>query len=556
MEVDNIGSEWEDFQLPTWRPGRYELGDFSKKIGAFKAFSPSGESLTVQKKNHSLWSVETKGEAKIIINYTVYGDVLNAGSSYLDQDLLYLNPVNTFFYRPDQEEGYEIGLDIPADYRVSWPLKEVDGIWKAADKEELFESVLMASEAVKYDFYEVEGYRFHLWFVGNSKPAWRKLKRDFTRFTKAQIKAFGDFPVPEYHFQFLCLPKRFYHGVEHTASTVIALGPAGQLMKGERYESLLGVSSHELYHTWNIKQIRPAELWPYDYTGENYTRMGYLAEGVTTYMGDVFLALSGVFTWEQFKQTQEENLQKHADNFGRLNLSLADSSFDLWVDGYEPGIPNRKVSIYADGALCIFLIDRAIRKKSEFKQNFHDLMKRLYHDFPKKGKGVSEADFRALAIEMGGAEAEKIIDHLMYGTDDYSPYLKKAFAEIGLKRVEEANPKLDMRLLGIKAIKSNGKDGKIVSKMAPNSPAEKGGIGVGDEILAVNGNKIKTSLSAALESLEGKEVALTVKNAWKTRNLVLKLDGKSYYPLQKLAKIERPSSAQKKAFEDWTGIEF
>ena len=149
-----------------------------------------------------------------------------------------------------------------------------------------------------------------------------------------------------------------------TANTVISLGPGEELMSQKMYASLLGVSSHELYHTWNVKQIRPKELLPYDYTKENYSRMGYLYEGVTTYMGDLYLKRSDVFSDEAFFKTQEENLQKHFHNGGRHNLSVADSSFDTWLDGYVMGVPNRKVSIYTEGALCAFMLDVCFLEKS------------------------------------------------------------------------------------------------------------------------------------------------------------------------------------------------
>ena len=196
---------------------------------------------------------------------------------------------------------------------------------------------------------------FNLWFQGPCSINWNKLKTDFLAFTQTQINHFDSFPVDEYHFFFQITPYISYHGVEHTKNTVILLGPGEEIMK-EKYNSLLHICSHELYHTWNIKAIRPVEMFPYDYTKENYFRTGYVAEGVTTYMGDLMLHKAKVTTWEEFKKTQNQNLERHLMNYGRMNLSVADSGFDSWLDGYKVGSPNRKVSIYADGALCLSLI--------------------------------------------------------------------------------------------------------------------------------------------------------------------------------------------------------
>src|SRR3989304_7536298 len=115
-----------------------------------------------------------------------------------------------------------------------------------------------------------------------------------------------DFPFETYHFFFQILPTKFYHGVEHLNSTVIALGPSYNLMKGDLYEDLLGVSSHELFHAWNIKNIRPKEMHPYDYTKENYSKLGYVCEGVTTYYGDLFLYRSGVYSEFDYLKTVHE----------------------------------------------------------------------------------------------------------------------------------------------------------------------------------------------------------------------------------------------------------
>ncbi len=250
---------------------------------------------------------------------------------------------------------------------------------------------------------------FHLWFQGECKPDFKKLENDFKKFCKKQIKDFGSFPVSEYHFLFQILTYKTYHGVEHSNSTVISLGPSYEIMDEKGwYNELLGVSSHELYHTWNVKQIRPIEMYPYDYTKENYTVLGYLDEGVTTYFGDKYLFTSGVFDWTQYKSTFDKLLERHYTNFGVENLSVASSSFDTWLDGYVRGIPNRKGSIYTEGALVAFITDVFIMKNTNNKKGLKEVMKLLYTDFAKKGKGVSDADYKAIVEKVAGASYDKI----------------------------------------------------------------------------------------------------------------------------------------------------
>ena len=543
-------------QLPAWRPGRYELGNFAKYIQNFQAFDEQGKEVAFNKLTKDAWEFACADIKELVVKYKFYAAELNAGSSFLDEDQLYINPVNCIPYIVGKESGYTIDLDIPESYRVAWPLKQNEkGYWIAKDKEELYEAILIASEKLQFDSFTCEGYKINIWFNGGIKPFWRKLKRDFYRFTKEQIKAFGELPVPEYHFMFQALPHRFYHGVEHTACTICVLGPGSALMKGEGYEKLLGISSHELYHTWNIKQIRPAEMQPYDYTKENYTKLGYLAEGVTTYMGDVFLAKSNVFSWKQFVKTQEENLQKHKDNFGRYNYSVAESGFDSWLDGYELGIPNRTVSIYAEGALCMLMLDVAILKRSKGKKSLQTLITELYHNFAKKGKGVSEAELLEGFRRFAGDAAEEIIQKCLYGRTDYQELLSSYLNDLGLKITTEDNPRADMRLLGVKALRNSGKEGKLIKTMVPNSIADKAGIAVGDEILSINGKEISVSVAKTLDSIKEKSISLRVKKPLKKVNVELSLGNETYYSVYKIQPIAKPSVAQKKLFTAWCGMD-
>ena len=306
---------------------------------------------------------------------------MDAGSCYLDEFQLYLNPVQCCFYIPGRiDEKYNLIIEKPDNYKIASSLEINNNKLISNGYEELAESPIICSSNLQKNTYEINNIKFHIWFQGECKVNWHKIIKDFSLFTQKQINHFEGFPVNEYHFLFQITPYKSYHGVEHTKNTVILLGPSDQIMN-ERYEDLLGVCSHELYHTWNIKSIRPKELLPYDYTKENYFRTGYVAEGVTTYMGDLTLYTSGVFSWEEFIKTQNQNLDRHLMNYGRFNLSVADSGFDSWLDGYKLGAPDRKVSIYPDAALCMLMVDLEIIINSNGKFSLHSVMKDLYHNF-------------------------------------------------------------------------------------------------------------------------------------------------------------------------------
>jgi predicted metalloprotease with PDZ domain len=305
--------------LPAWRPGRYELANFAKNIRNFKISTTDHKSLVFKKVNKDTWEVKSDNCESIVVSYNFYASELNAGSTFADAKQLYVNPVNCcVFTKESYHEPVEVSLEISDKWEVATSLELKEGKWYAENTEELLDSPFIASGMLQRESYESHGVTFHIWFNGIIKPDWDRLIKDFQAFTDAQIAKFTEFPVKEYHYFNLILPYKAYHGVEHTKSTVIALGPSYEVF-GSLYKELLGVSSHELYHTWNVKSIRPAEMQPYDFTKENYSPLGYLCEGVTTYMGDLFLHKSGVFNLEQYLNEMNSQLQRHFDNHGRFH---------------------------------------------------------------------------------------------------------------------------------------------------------------------------------------------------------------------------------------------
>lgn len=310
-----------------------------------------------------------------------------------------------------------------------------------------------------------------------------KLIKDFTAFTKEQGKLFKGYPFKDYHFLFQILPQKAYHGVEHANSTVIALGPSYEVMDTKKlYDELLGVSSHELFHAWNVKRIRPIEMWPYDLSKENYSRLGYLAEGATTWYGDLMLYRSKVFNDESFFKTFSQLMNRHFNNTGVLNLSVADSSFDTWLDGYVAGVPGRKSSIYTEGALITFMLDVEIRKGSKGKHSFDDVLRSYYNDFYLKGKGVSESDYQTTVEKFAQKKLGSFFSKYVNGAKDISTELKKAFDFFGLEWKKKAREKFHESYLGMVCDEQD----KVVM-IHPDSPAASSGLSLEDQIRTING---------------------------------------------------------------------
>ena len=535
------------FQLSAWRPGRYELADFAQNIINWQAYNEKDEKLSFKKITKDLWEVECKNCNEIKIIYNFYANQLDAGACFLDEYQLYINPVHCMFYITDRmNDEYRLNMNLPNDYTIASSMSQTGNVLNVKGYDLLAESPIICSNSLQHDTYCISGITFNLWFQGKCQPDWGKLKKDFTAFTKSQIHHFGGFPVDEYHYFFQITPYRSYHGVEHTKNTVLLLGPGNEIMD-KRYEDLLGVCSHELYHTWNIKAIRPIEMYPYDYTKENYFRTGFVAEGVTTYMGDLMLFNSGVFNWKEFVKTQNQNLERHLMNYGRHNLSVADSGFDNWLDGYKLGAPNRKTSIYPDAALCMLMVDIEIIKNSNGKNSLHSVMKELYQEFALKSRGYSENDFENLCVKYGGTKVEEIFKNHIYGTKNYIPSLENALNLVGIELKEKKNANLTAQYFGFVALKENEK--LIIKKVEPNSETDKNGIAVEDEITEVNGKKIKNNFSDILKDCKNK-VTFKIKKKFSEKEITLTIG--NYYKLLELVKMKEPSKKQLEFRKIWT----
>jgi len=542
--------ETETVQLASWRPGRYELGNFARFVKGFKVFNEAGKALPFTKVTKDSWEIEAGTSSNIRIEYQFYASELNAGSTYLCADQLYVNPVNCcLFVTEREEEACEILLDIPEHYEIACSLRQEGKKLFADNYEELADSPWICSAGLQYGEYELSGVTFHLWFNGEVKVDWERLQKDFRAFTAKQLEKFSEFPVSEYHFLFQIVTYKAYHGVEHQRSTVILLGPSYDIFDAF-YKELLGVSSHELYHTWNVKAIRPIEMFPYDYTRENYSRLGYLCEGVTTYMGDLFLFKSGVFSFRQYANELTAQLQKHFDNFGRFGYSVTDSSFDTWLDGYVPGAPNRKVSIYTEGCLLAFATDVFILKHSKEKYGLDDVMKRLYFDFYLQGKGVSETDYQQVIRQLAGQPMDEIFRDFFHGTKPFESLLTDAFEYLGLEMTHAPSPRYSYANLGFKTIPQG--QHFIVKAIYPGSPAELGGLMLEDEIIAINGYDCGGELDKWLAYFDLDAKKLTVLRKGALVELILPEVNRNFYLDYGIRQVENPNQHQKRAFEIWS----
>ncbi len=545
----SVKSKTTKVQLPSWRPGRYELGNFAKNVKGFRIFDQNNKAVSFKKLVKDAWEVDTEGKSEIRVEYSYFAAELNAGSTFLNAEQLYVNPVNCcVFTEETKEEPIELELTIPTDWKTACSMKREGIILSASNFEELADSPFICSNSLQYNQYEVNGTIFHLWLNGEVKPDWKRLIKDFKAFTAKQLEKFLEFPVPEYHLLIHILPYKAYHGVEHQRSTVITLGPSYEVFSS-LYKELLGVSSHELYHTWNVKAIRPVDMYPYDFTKENYSELGYICEGVTTYMGDLMLYKSSVFSLDQYLLEMNKQLQKHFDNHGRFNYSVAESSFDTWLDGYVSGAPARKVSIYTEGCLLAFVTDVMILEATESKFGLDTVMQRLYFDYYLKGKGVSEADYKFVLEKVSGISFDSFFEDFVHGNRPYESILTDAFDFIGLELHHKPSQFYSHGRLGFKTIPQG--QNFIIKVIYPGSPANLGGLMLEDEIIAVNGYACLGELDKWLKYFDNDLKHITVLRAGRIIQMTLPEVDRNFYMEYEVKPLPKMNTPQIKAFDAW-----
>ena len=291
-------------------------------------------------------------------------------------------------------------------------------------------------------------------------------------------------------------------------------------------------------------------MTPYNFTKENYFVTGFVAEGITTYMGDVFLARGGVFSLDDYLIELNKTLQRHLTNWGRFNHSLTDSSWDMWLDGYTAGIPNRKVSIYIKGALVALILDLELRRKTNNNGSLDAVMRLLNTEFAEKKRGYSYADFQEVVSRVAGSDMSRYFELYIEGKEPLENTLGELLEWVGLKLHTKENNQTIQRLFGLKVLEKDNLT--FVADTAPGSPADKV-LSKNDEIIAVNQKRATTKLE---EMVNGqRKVSLSFFRNHELREVLLEASDKTFYQDVKIVPIPQASPEQLKNRKAWIGHE-
>jgi predicted metalloprotease with PDZ domain len=411
-----------EIHLPIWRPGRYQAQYFAKNIACISASRGS-----IVKSGVSTWLLQVDTLDPIVLHYRYFADQPDAGGCVSQSDLLYINFIACLIF-PDRGENWpcEVKIVSPNFPEIACALPVIDTILKAKSYRQLVDSPYLASPKVFCHRWKSQGVAFFVQGVGPEQHFSPRLLGAYQRFSDFQLRYMRGFPVKSYHFLHWICPKPFYHGVEHTTSTMMVMGPEER----ESYDDLIGLASHEMFHVWNVATIRPKELLPYDFKKIVIFDTGWVIEGITTYLGDWFLWASGVVSAEEYISMLLGNLKLHFERDGEAMQSLLESSVDLWLDGYGQALPNKRVSIYFKGALVALALDLLIRKKFNHTRSLQDVMLAMKAEFK---KGYTRTDFYALVEQVYGESLQDFWAEWVEGNAPLEAKLEPLLRFVGLR---------------------------------------------------------------------------------------------------------------------------
>ncbi|MDX2249226.1 MAG: hypothetical protein SF052_20730 [Bacteroidia bacterium] len=484
------------FFLPKWRPGRYELQAYPKNVSDVTAKDRAGNPIPIEKVSTHVWEAVSTEETVLTIRYFYFANVADAGGSWFDEDRIYVNGINLFMYRPEAvEQPCELTILLPEGYELAGGFSGEGPVYRLENFHQLVDTPFLAGKNLIHHRFEIASVPTHLWFQGECKPDLVKMETDIRRYTEAQMAVFGDFPVNEYHYLYVMLPGHFRHGVEHHNSTVIAMGPGHQLMTPGMYKSWLEISSHELFHTWNVKALRPADMFPYNYDTENYSKLHYITEGVTTYYGDLMIWKGGIWDIHQWINSINAEVATHYRMGGKAHISLEEASFQSWVNGYQKtGTPNRRISFYTKGYLVSMLIDAEIRRATDNRHSLDDVMREMYHTIAKQNRGYTARDYREIIETFSRQDFGSFFEKYISGTHPLEHALVRLGEFMGLDLFMVQPDDLCEASWGLK-ITLNPQGDTLVENLLPDSPLRVAGLSEEDEIISINGIKVEGNLN-------------------------------------------------------------
>lgn len=488
----------QELWLPTWIPGSYLIREFSKHIESVKAYDEAGRLLDIKKTSKNRWRLFNTDHELMTIEYDVYAYDLSVRGAYVDQTRLYINPACVCLALEGQEQSAcEVEVFLPDELKhfqlatglASKSLVKGRFTLKADNYDQLIDSPFELADQTRFSF-ETHGIEHEFVISGSHNTNIDRLKADIEKICAAEINMFGSAPFKDYTFMTMATGNS-YGGLEHCNSTSL-ITPRDDLPKSNEptepskdYQRFLGLCSHEYFHSWLVKFIRPENFANYNLHQEGYTSLLWIFEGFTSYYDDLILLRSGVISQKSYLDLLKAQIDRYLQNPGRFVQTVAESSFDAWIKFYrqDENSNNAGTSYYNKGSLVALCLDLGLRLRGS---SLDALMRRLYEN-TQNGMQVNERTIFDLCKELTGDSWIEQINHLINTTDELP--LDQLFPEFGLSYRVKTDKSLP---LGLKLV--DKPEGVLVQSARRDSAAAKAGISANDVIIAIDGLKATTKL--------------------------------------------------------------
>ncbi len=564
MRIEEVEEEQLVLRMPVWTPGSYKVREYSKHVQRLEVRTEEGRECAVKKIDKAGWRVGADGAKTLIVTYEVYAHELSPRHNHVDGSHAFFNCVATCMYPEGRlDEPVELRVLAPKeDWEVFCGLERMEGEvarFVAQDFDELFDTPV---EVGPHSYFEVEvrgvRHRFVVW--SDEELDLEPLRRDLPVVIEENAEMFGGLPYERYLF-INHVARGVWGGLEHRHSSVNLFSPEhfdaterdeeGEL--GEKYANILRLLSHEHFHAYHIKRLRPVELGPFDYQGENYTTSLWAVEGVVSYFDTYQLRRSGLIGARRYMELLEKRIAKLEAAPGRREQSLEEASFDAWIRLYRPDEDTRNstVSYYLKGELVVWLLDLWIRDQSDGERTMADVLRQMWREYyVERDVGFAQGDVEEAVSEQAGADASAVFDQLVRGRGPIE--WEEFLGPVGLELCPEDECE-EAGWIGVKTKKSAGR--VEVSSVARGGPSEGAGVYAGDEIVAVNGWNVRDK---DVEDLIGEIAPGEVVNFHLFRrhrlhhvSIVCEEAPPSSY---RLKPAEEMSPRQRKLLKSWLGV--
>lgn len=506
-----------ELKMPVWTPGSYLVREYARHVQDFAAKNATGREVEWQKTNKNTWQIRTSGAKEIVASYRVYANELTVRTNELnDQHAFWNNAALLMFPKDQLKAASTITVRPFGNWRIATGLPAVSGsanTFRAVNYDVLYDSPFEVSDFNDITF-TVQGKPHRIVMSGEGNYDLKKLSVDIAKIVEEGYKIFGDLPYENYTF---ITNLRGGGGLEHMNSTALQFDRLG-FKQESRYKGFLGLVAHEFFHVWNVKNIRPDVLGPFDYENENYTKLLWFAEGATEYYSNLLLRRAGFVTEREFFSDIATGIKALQERPGRFETSLEEASFDAWIKYYrqDENAINNQISYYDKGSIVSMMLDLAIRSSSGGKRSLDDVFRTLYNDYFKKGKNYSAEDLQKAAEQAAGKSLEDFFDKYVRGEADID--YNALFGGVGLQ-LKETGGARGRSYIGATTADDAGR--LMVRSVPANTPAYEQGLNTGDQIVAVDGYRASQTMlqNYISERKPGDKIRMTIFRFDKLRDI-------------------------------------